>query len=290
MAAYAVSNDHYRDIDRKMNEIKRQLNQPAGSPLDPDVVARRLQLIIDGPTAAPAGSTTPEEAISIMGAACHGPDALKRHLDVRLSASEAAQLGSVPFSRETLIESRHTHVLVASARLSLMGLRARVPEALYFKRAWYAEQDFARVPMRARWRLLRREPVPHSTSKAWSRQQAVLGRDELVPGVCELALAIVLHYLATTERLLAAVYVRTEDVDASGRRVGLGRFGRDGLRIRSWGDYPDYYIGMAGARKSSWSRASSAPSHPVETPALTPRAPAKSSDRRPFGPRYARAT
>ena len=43
-------------------------------------------------------------------------------------------------------------------------------------------------------------------------------------------------------------------------RVGLGRFGTGGLRIRSWADYPDYYIGLASARKSSWSRASSAPS------------------------------
>jgi hypothetical protein len=24
--------------------------------------------------------------------------------------------------------------------------------------------------------------------------------------------------------------------------------------VRSWGDYPDYYIGLAGARGSSWSR------------------------------------
>jgi hypothetical protein len=69
-----------------------------------------------------------------------------------------------------------------------------------------------------------------------------------------MALAVVLHFLRTGERLLPTVYVRTHELDSAGRRVGLGRFGPDGLRIRSWGDYPDYYIGLAGARKSSWSR------------------------------------
>lgn len=258
MGTYVVSGDQYREVDRRMNEIKRQLNQPGGSPLDPDVVARRLQLIIEGRTPAPTGSTTPEQAAAIMAPACHGIDALERSLDVTLSASEAAQLATVPFSQEALSNSRQTHVLVACARVSLMGLRAKAADAFYFKRAWYAEEAFARQSLRARWRLIRREPVPGSMSKTWARQQGVLGPGELIPGVCETALAVVIHYLQTGERLLPTAYVRTRDVDSAGRRVGLGRFGPDGLRVRSWGDYPDYYIGLAAARKSSWSRGSTA--------------------------------
>jgi hypothetical protein len=241
-----------------MNEIKRQLNEPGGSPLDPDVVARRLQLIIEGPTATPAGSTTPDEAAVIMGAACHGVDALERQFGVRLFANEAAQLATVPFSREVLMESRQTHVLVACARVSIMGLRAKAPEAFYFKKAWYVDEDFARRELRARWRLIRKEPVPGSTSRTWAKQQAVLSADELTPRVSEMTLAIIVHYLETGERLFSTVYTRTSDVDSAGRRVGVGRFGPDGLRIRSWGDYPDYYIGLAGARNSSWNRGSSA--------------------------------
>src|ERR1700730_16860141 len=102
MATHVVSGDQYREVDRTMSEIKRQLNQPGGSPLDPDVVARRLQLIIDGPTAAPTGSTTLEDAAAIMGRACHGADQLQSHLGVTLSSSEAAQLATVPFSPEAL--------------------------------------------------------------------------------------------------------------------------------------------------------------------------------------------
>jgi hypothetical protein len=286
MATHVVSGDQYREVDRRMNEIKRQLNQPGGSPLDPDVVARKLQLIIEGPTAAPTGSTTPEQAAAIMEPACHGVEALANHLGIQLSPSETAQLATVPFSQEALLDARQTHVLVACTRISLMGLRTKAPQAFYYKRAWYAEEGFARHPSRTRWRLIRREPVPASTSKTWSRQQALLGAHEFIPGVCEMTLAVVLHYLATGERLLPAVYVRTSDVDTTGRRVGLGRFGRDGLRVRSWGDCPDYYVGLAGARKSSWSRAQSA--RPSLNHAPAPYSSAAQSARDPSGPRGVR--
>jgi hypothetical protein len=286
MATHVVSGDQYREVDRRMSEIKRQLNQPGGSPLDPDIVARRLQLIIEGPTAAPTGSTTLDDAATIMGQARYGIGQLERHLAVRLSASEVAQLATVPFSQETLLDSRQTHVLVACAPVSLMGLRAKAPDAFYFKKAWYAQEDFARHPLRTRWRLLRKEPVAESTSKPWATQQALLPANELVPGVCEMALAIVLHYLETGERLLPTAYVRTRDLDSAGRRVGLGRFGADGLRIRSWGDYPDYYIGLASARKSSWSRAASASAGAPQPP--TSRAQKDPVDRDRSGRQYVR--
>jgi hypothetical protein len=286
MATYVVTGDQYREVDRRMSEIKRQLNQPGGSPLDPDIVARRLQLIIEGPSAAPTGSTTLENAASIMGRACHGVDQLQRHLGVTLSTSEAAQLATVPFSPEALLDSRDSHVLVACAPVSLIGLRAKAPDAFYFKKAWYYQEEFARRSLRPRWRLLRKEPVPPSTSKHSAAQQALLPASETVPGVCEMALAIVLHYLDTGERLLPTIYVRTRDLDSAGRRVGLGRFGRDGLRIRSWGDYADYYIGLAAARKSTWSRVASASNVGRETP--TSRAQTDPADRGPRAQQCAR--
>jgi len=44
---HVVTGDQYRTIDRRMREIKRQLDQDGGSPLDPEWVARELQRIID---------------------------------------------------------------------------------------------------------------------------------------------------------------------------------------------------------------------------------------------------
>jgi hypothetical protein len=193
-----------------------------------------------------------------MRPAFHGLDAVARYCEFEPSASETAQLAVVPFSEETLVRSRDTHVLVACARVSIIGLRAKAPGAFYFNKAWYKDEDFARRALTSRWRLVRKEPVPDSTSKNWASQQAGLDPDELVPGVAEVALAVVLHFLETAERLLPSVYVRTCDVDSAGWRLGLGRFGPEGLRIRSFGNHADYYIGLAGARKSSWNRSSAA--------------------------------
>jgi hypothetical protein len=260
MATWALTGDQYREVDGKMIEIKRRLSEPGGSTLDPQMVARRLQLILDGPSAAPTGSVDPQRAAEIMGGACHGVEALERRLGIKLAANETAQLAAVPFSEQRLLASRDTHLLVACPRASLLALRSKARDAFYYKRAWYGEEAFARRLPTVRWRLIRKEPVPGSTSKCWAAQQATLAADELVPGVCEMAYAVVLHYLETGERLLSAVYARTADTDSSGRRVGVGRFGPDGLRIRSFGDYADYYIGLAAARNSSWHRDSYATS------------------------------
>ena len=45
---YVVTGDGYRIIDRRVREIKRQLDQDGGSPLDPHAVAEALQKIVDG--------------------------------------------------------------------------------------------------------------------------------------------------------------------------------------------------------------------------------------------------
>ena len=44
---HVVTGDQYRMIDRRMREIKRQLDQGGGSPLDPNWVAGELQRVID---------------------------------------------------------------------------------------------------------------------------------------------------------------------------------------------------------------------------------------------------
>lgn len=48
---YVVTGDKHRLIDRRMWEIKRQLDQDGGSPLDPEWVADKLQWIIEGRSA-----------------------------------------------------------------------------------------------------------------------------------------------------------------------------------------------------------------------------------------------
>lgn len=45
---HVVTGDQYRLIDRRMRDIKRQLDQVSGSPLDPEEVACALQKIVEG--------------------------------------------------------------------------------------------------------------------------------------------------------------------------------------------------------------------------------------------------
>jgi hypothetical protein len=256
MTTYGVSGDHHREVGRKMREIKRLLRQPGGSPLDPEVVLRRLELIIERvPTAAPAGSCTPKQAAAIMGPAFHGMDAVKRHLELPWQYPyEVTQREVVPFSEQALEACSETHVLIAAARLSVMNVRAVAPEAFYFTKLWYADEEFARKKAKASWYLIRKNAVPGSTSKTWAEQQAAMPENEFTPRMAELVQAVIVHYLETGERLFSSHYVRTNDVDSGGRRLSLGRFASRGVRMHSRGDFRDYYIGLAGAQKSSWTR------------------------------------
>lgn len=47
-AKYVVTGDQYRTIHRRARELFRQLDQEGGSPLDPDWLACRLQMLVEG--------------------------------------------------------------------------------------------------------------------------------------------------------------------------------------------------------------------------------------------------
>lgn len=48
MATYVVSEEERDLVKRKLEEIKRQIEQPSGSPLEPHVTAAALQRIVEG--------------------------------------------------------------------------------------------------------------------------------------------------------------------------------------------------------------------------------------------------
>jgi hypothetical protein len=92
MATHVVTGDQYRTIDKRMCEIKRQLNQKGGSPLDPERVAIALQgiiapIVIDcsAPAWCPDGWTIAPEseqiASRVMGELALTPELLALHLD-----------------------------------------------------------------------------------------------------------------------------------------------------------------------------------------------------------------
>ena len=67
---HVVTGDRYRTIDRKMREIKRQLDQDNGSPLDPEAVIHALQKIVEGNLAKdtlPTTMTIGDRTYEILG-------------------------------------------------------------------------------------------------------------------------------------------------------------------------------------------------------------------------------
>ncbi len=200
-------------------------------------------------------TTTPEQAAEIMGTNFHGISTLEQHMGVNLSAKSKKLFTKVPFSTETLMACRETHVLVACGDLSLMDVWQAQTGLFYAKsEPWYGArgEHFARSKGKTGWQLVRKNPVPDSTRRTWNEQNALLGQDEQVPSASVLAQAIIIHYQETEERLYETIYVRCSDVDSIGGRVYLGIFDQYGLHVdNDWDSRRFNRVGLSSSRNFS---------------------------------------
>jgi hypothetical protein len=116
---------------------------------------------------------------------------------------------------------------------------------------WYSDQKFARNDKAdTRWIVVRKEPVPDSTSKTWSEQQALLSDVEVTPNAAEVVWVITTYKAVRDIYLLPNIYVRTSSVDSVGIRVYVGHFDDEGLDVYYWGDDDrPSTIGVSSARK-----------------------------------------
>jgi hypothetical protein len=102
------------------------------------------------------------------------------------------------------------------------------------------------------WQLVRKTPVPNSTSKTWQEQQALLSEKEETPTARVMVYTIIGHFLATGERLFENVYARCSDVDSDGYRVYVGYFSAYGLVVSYvWDGRRSGRVGVASVRKFS---------------------------------------
>lgn len=177
-----------------------------------------------------------EEALECFGTSPLGRSALALSL-----------LFEVPFTEETLMECRDTHVLVAVFRMSIVDIRDFIGGEPFCDH----RQEFANNPgTQASWHLIRKAPVANSTSKTGNAQQALLAHNENVPEARVLVYAFMGYLLATGRELFKNVYVRCSDIDSDGRRVDVGTFGWNMLIVGSdRGDAPYSHIGLSSERK-----------------------------------------
>lgn len=203
---------------------------------DPAFVANIARLMVNGGY---EPSTSQKLAREIMGKNYFGIEEAIKHFGVNPTKQQLAYLAEVPFSEETLVASKDTHVLVAVFPLSLLdvrGIAKKSAQTLFYNQDWYDKQAFAKNKSEVGWQLVRKVPVANSTSKTWNDQQALLSKDEETPTARIVVYTMIGHFLATGERLFENLYVRCVDLDSDGYRVYVGHFGANGLYVDRWVD------------------------------------------------------
>lgn len=220
---------------------------------DNELAAKVVRLIKNGGFEPTTGQ---KHAREIMGRDMFGIEEAIRYFGIDPSRQQLAALSEIPLTEEVLESSKDTHLLAAVFPLSILDIRGKVEDKLFYSHddAWYNRERFAKDRSEVSWQLIRKTPVPESTSKTWDEQQALLSKEEETPTARIMTYGIIGHYLATGERLFEHIYVRCSDVDSVGRRVLVGGFDSFGLGVnRDWDDYRDDrrhgYIGLASARK-----------------------------------------
>lgn len=256
-----IANPTTSQVVGRISELHRRLEE-AGLSFDD------LQLPIDDPemrkrlvrfwkAGAHEASTDQKLARAIFGLSFIGPKDVAELLKVQFSAKQLTQLEPIPFTEATLQEVRNTHVLVAGFPLSIDEIRRKVPHLFCTSEGgWYANEAFARKKVRLAWHLVRRDIVPGSTNRPFTKdekgpgQLELLGENEFVPRASEMVYAAILGAMAAGSRIPENVYGRTEDIDSFGNRVIVGFYSGRLSIFRYWVDGRRSDFGLAAARKS----------------------------------------
>jgi hypothetical protein len=133
---------------------------------------------------------------------------------------------------------------------SILRLRQLVADkGIFYPQYWYDNELFVKLEAPSRFRQLRIEAVTDSFGQTFAEQQAIVPPDMEIPSARVVVTAIVIHFLATGERLFPTYDVRCADQLSDGSRVSVGDFD-SGFAVRScWDDRRYDLLGLASSRK-----------------------------------------
>ncbi|MEK7639953.1 MAG: hypothetical protein AAB424_02360 [Patescibacteria group bacterium] len=196
-------------------------------------------------------STDQKRARDIMGSNFLGVEDIIKHFGISLTDDEVSLLRDIRFTEAQLQECKDTHVLFPGYPLSILEIRDRVPNAMFYSQDWYNDEKFTKKEkVGLHWYLIRKDIVENSTSKTYQEQTALLTSNEEVPRACEVIYLIMLYFLAYQKRLFEKVYARCSNLSSDGNRVDVGNFDAKGLYVYSnWDDYRLVYLGVSSRRK-----------------------------------------
>jgi len=164
-----------------------------------------------------------KRAREIMGKNFFGIQEAIKYFGVSPTLPQLAALSEIPFSETVLKELKDTHILVAIFPISIFEIRNKAKRELFERYDESRYQDnfddlsFAEERGEVNWQLIRKTPVPGSTSKTWEEQLSLLGKDDEVPTAQTLVYTIIGHYLATGERPIMNVVTSTKMFRTSAR-------------------------------------------------------------------------
>lgn len=148
----------------------------------------------------------------------------------------------------------HNYAVIAAPPhpINLLNIRMLDSDLFYSKSGgWYSERKLASYNKTTQgWLLIRKDPMPESTSKNWNEQNKLLSGVESVPNSAEVSWLVTIYFKVRGIRLFERLYVRCSDLDSDGYRVRVGGFAAKGLRVSD--DRDDYRygrLGLASARK-----------------------------------------
>ncbi|MHB9019452.1 MAG: hypothetical protein ACYC3G_01050 [Minisyncoccota bacterium] len=195
-------------------------------------------------------------AKEIMGNNYFGIEDATEYFKIRPSRTQLAMLSEVPFSEETLRACKNTHVLAARFPRSILEMFANKLLRCLFgidnpeKEPWFKKHGFSWNEGRVGWYLICINPTDDSFNKEWVDQLAQFG-DKSDPAPASVAVYTAFGYfLKTGKKMFEKGMARCAELDMNGRRITVGPFKNDGLRIQAWWDDARYYeTGAASVRK-----------------------------------------
>lgn len=116
---------------------------------------------------------------------------------------------------------------------------------------WYLKERFAHKDRSSwGWLLIKKEPVPNSTSLGWGEQCNLLSPLESVPNAMEMVWLLDIYAEVRESLLFEDRYVRTASIDSLCRQVVVANFSSIGIDLRTYqNDKQSQSIGLAVMRK-----------------------------------------
>ncbi len=202
------------------------------------------------------GSDSYTLARSILGDDLITPEEIMRSRDgVSYTRQQRSQFRETIPPKEVLEWGRDNgYMLVAGPGrpMSLLEIRELNRDYFYAQgRAWYEEFAFSQEKkVGPEWIMLRKEPAPRTFSKHWNDQLGTLTQNEAPATAVEVVWGLTTYKAVRDVYLLSSrIFTRTDDMVLS-RRVNLGHFDEDGLRLNNDRDGTrDGLFGLSPVRK-----------------------------------------